>query len=281
MFPTTDQIGMAAYYRWARRGHAHGRDRHDWLAAEQEMRFGLNYEVLVRHRLDGVGPQHLGDRDDRRCRFCEQTAPRASFGAPRLAVPASLGNRSLLSYEECDECYAQFVESAAFDLDWFVEATRWGDDARSLCYVPVAAFKGLARSAMAILPEEELQFFEDAIEWVGNPDHDLDSRTIGGLECTVHALSEPVSFSWASLARRLDDDVPMPYILAFFGVGHHVFQVPLPLSVRDEDLEGVLDVPRVPSPFGPGRGPLDAQTRVVGLSSADPRRDMLLESAGR
>jgi Protein of unknown function (DUF2934) len=281
MLPTSDQIGMAAYYRWQRRDYSHGQHVRDWLAAEQELLFGLNYEVLVRHRLDGVGLQHLGDADDRRCRFCEQTAPRATFEAPRLAIPASLGNQSLMTFEECDDCHALGLESVSFDLDWFVEATRFGDDSRSLCYVPVAAFKGLSRSALALLPEEELQFFEDAIEWVGNPDHDLDSRTIGGVECYVHTLPDPATFSWTALARRVDDDAPMPYILAFFGVGNHVFQVPLPLCARDEDLDGLLSVPKVPSPFGVGRGPLDSRVEIICLSSADPRRDMILEAVGR
>jgi hypothetical protein len=94
-------------------------------------------------------------------------------------------------------------------------------------------------------------------------------------------LPDAASFSWAALARRVDDDAPMPYLLAFFGVGQHVFQVPLPLCARDEDLDRVLIVPRVPSPFGAGRGPLESRVETICLSSADPRRDMILEFAGR
>jgi hypothetical protein len=281
MHPTSEQIGRAAYDRWERRHHVHGRHHEDWLAAEQELIFGGNYEVLVRHRLDGVGPRDLGDVEARRCRFCEQTAPRTSFGGRRPAIPASLGNRALWSFEDCDDCHDPFAEGPAGDLDRFVEAVRRGDHAPALGYVPVAAFKGLVRSAIALLPEDQLQFFEDAIEWVGNPDHGLDSRTIGGTDCYVHALPEPSAFSWAALARRVEDEATMPYILAFFGVGHHVFQIPLPLSVRDEDLEGPPVVPRVASPFGVGRGPLDSHLTVVALSSAAPRRVLLVDSASR
>ncbi|WP_435006594.1 DUF2934 domain-containing protein [Tundrisphaera lichenicola] len=275
MFPTNEQIGMAAYYRWVRRHYAHGRHDHDWLAAEQELRFSLNYEVVSRHRLDGVGTLHLGDSDDRRCRFCEQTAPRVSFQEPRLVIPSSIGNSSLLTFEECDDCHVLFRESLAFDLDWFVQATRFGDETGSLCFVPVAAFKGLIRSALLLLPEEDLQFSEDTIEWVGNPDHELDSRTFEGVDCFVHTLPEASPFSWAALARRTEEDAPMPYILAFFGVGHHVFQVSLPLCSRDEDLEGEIIIPRLASPFGVGRGPLDSRVEIVSLSSADPRRDRI------
>jgi len=34
-------IAQAAYYRWLKRGCAHGGDRADWLAAEQDLRAQL------------------------------------------------------------------------------------------------------------------------------------------------------------------------------------------------------------------------------------------------
>ena len=108
MLPSPEQVGVAAYHRWQRRGCEHGRHVLDWLAAEQELLFALNYEIVARYRLDGVAPRHLGDEDDRRCRFCEATTPRATFEEARPALPASLGNGSLLSFgRSCDECHAQ------------------------------------------------------------------------------------------------------------------------------------------------------------------------------
>jgi hypothetical protein len=270
MHPSPEQIGVAAYHRWQRRGHQHGRHDQDWLAAEQELLFALNYELIASYRLDGVAPRSLGDEDDRRCRFCEATAPRATFEAPRPALPASLGNESLYSFEVCDDCHVQHLESVGTHLDRFVAAIRRGD-LRDRSHDPVAAFKGLVRAALAVAPGEELQFFEDAIEWVGNPDHDLDSRSIGGMDCYLHALPEASPFSWVAVARRLEDEAPFPYMLAFFGTGDLVFQVALPLCVRDEDLEVSWLVPRAPSPFGVGRGPIESRLIVVPLASAGTR----------
>ena len=93
-------------------------------------------------------------------------------------------------------------------------------------YVPIAAFKGLARAALAVVPEDELQFFEDAIEWVGNPDHDLDCRSIGGMDCYLHALPEPLAVSPGSprpadRGRRCRSRTCSPSS----GVGDLVFQV--------------------------------------------------------
>jgi len=270
MYPSPEQIGVAAYHRWRRRGHEHGLDRDDWLASERELTFALNYEVVARHRLDGVGPRHLGDAQARRCRFCEGSPPRSTFDSARPAVPASLGNEALFTLEECDECHAQFEESIGADLDGFIGPIARGADAGPSAYVPVAAFKGLARAALAILPASEIELFEAAIEWVSNPDHDLDSRSIGGMVCLVHGLPEPAAFSWAAIARRSDDDMPFPYLLAFFGTGRVVFQIPLPLGSRDEEIEGEWTIPAVASPFGSGRGPLESRCAVVPMSSSRP-----------
>ena len=280
MLPSSDQIGVAAYHRWQRRGHQHGRHLEDWAVAEQEFTFSLNYQVVARYRLDGAGPQTLGDPDDPRCRFCERTSPRATFSEARAALPSVLGNQSVHSVEECDDCHAQFDESAGGDLERFVRAIRLGGYEPPQAYVPVAAFKGLARSALLLMPEDEMQFFEDVVEWVGNPDHGLDSRSIAGMECILHRLPEASPFSWAALASRTDDDAPFPYMLAFFGTGHAVFQIPLPLCVRDEDLEGTWTIPRVASPFGVGRGPIDSHMAIIPLSSPIPRRETRLEFVG-
>ena len=280
MHPTSEQIAVAAYYRWERRNYAHDRHAHDWLAAEQELIFAANYEVVARYRLDGVGPRNLGDEDELRCRLCERTAPRAEFSEPRLAVPAVLGNESLFTLEECDDCHAQYIESVGGDLDRFVRAIRLGGYEAPRAYVPIAAFKGLTWAALALLPADEMQYLEDAVEWVSNPDHDLDCQSIGGMECVLHRLAEPSPFSWMALARRSDDDAPFPYLLAFFATGHAVFEIPLPMCNRDEELEGIWSLPKVASPFGLGRGPLDSHFAVIPLSSAQPRRETRLEFVG-
>ena len=276
MHPTRDQIGVAAYHRWERRDRQHGHDVRDWSAAERELTFALNYEVVARYRLDGVGPRHLGDIDRPRCRFCEGSSPRVSFEDGRLALPSALGNRSLLTVEECDDCHAQFEESVGGDLGRFVASTL----GEGRAYVPVAAFKGLVKAALAMVPADEVESFEATIEWVGNPDHDLDSGSISGMECVVHHLPDPSPFAWSALARRSDDEMPFPSILAFFGTGPVVFQVPIPLCVRDEDLDGVWTIPAVASPFGVGRGPLDGTHAVVALSSPEARSVARMELAG-
>ena len=280
MQPTSGQIAEAAYYRWERRAFAHGRHEHDWFAAEQELAFAAQYEIIARYRLDGIAPHHLGDVRRPRCRFCERTAPRAAFAGPRLAAPAALGNAAILSHEVCDDCHAQHEESVGADLEAFARAALRAGDAPARPFAPIAALKGLTWAALMLLPPGEMEYFEDAVEWVSNPDHNLDSRSIAGAECVLHRLPEPGAFSWAGLARRLDDDAALPYVVAFFATGAAVFQVALPLSSRDEELEGPCAVPRVAWPFGGGRSPLDAHHVVIPLAAAAATRAARLSPFG-
>lgn len=280
MVPSPEQIRVASYHRWQRRGGGHGQDWNDWFAAEQELLFARNYEVLVRYRLDGITRQFLGDEDARQCRFCERTAPRTTFSSAVPALPEALGNTALFTYEECDECHALFRESfedqcAAFCLPFQSgPALGRGTGPRPAVptTIPIAAFKGLAKVALSILPQEELSSFEDTIEWISNPDHDLDGGSFGDLDCSVTLTPSPLPFSWAALARRVEDDAPMPYLLSFVGTGHAVFQIHLPLCVRDEDLDGkVLRVPRTVAPLGLGRGAVEGGGTILPLAVAQGR----------
>ena len=164
------------------------------------------------------------------------------------------------------------LECVGSHLDRFVAVGPPGRPDATRSHDPIAAFKGPRQARLwPWCPRTELQYFEDAIEWVGNPDHDLDSRSFGAMDCYLHRLAEPSPFSWLALARRIEDDGPFPYLLAFFGTADLVFQVALPLCVRDEDLEVSWIVPRAPSPFGVGRGPIGSRLSIIPLASAATR----------
>ncbi len=44
----------------------------------------------------------------RTCRFCRRSEPHATFAQEAHAIPRCVGNRNLLTYEECDECNTRF-----------------------------------------------------------------------------------------------------------------------------------------------------------------------------
>lgn len=279
MFPTTDQVRTAAYHRWERRGPSHGRDLDDWAAAEQDLLFTLNYELIAHYRLDGDEPTTLGRRSPRVCRFCEGSPPRSAFSEAVRPVPQALGNQSLLVFDECDECHIRFTETIVTDFERFIlpYLTGKASPGRGASPpIPASAYKGLIQMALAILPAGELEYLPDAIEWVGNDDHDADLGAFAGLGlgCYVHS-SGPYRAPFSAIARRVGDDSPMPYLLSFLGCSGMVFQAPIPLCVRDEDLEaGATVIPRVAIPFhGPPFPPIDHQAcSFLPLAAQEVRR---------
>lgn len=260
MFPTAGQIEHEAYLRWERRGGRHGNDRGDWLAAEQDLLLTLNYEVAAFYPLQAAEPQFIGTQGRRVCRFCEQAAPSVTFSTPPRALPLFLENRSLFTYEECDDCHEQFAASVEADLKTFVTQLSGESGAglglNALSSTSIAALKGLAKMALSIMPAAELHSFEDTREWVANPDHDFDLLLFGDLGCGLHVLPALPSTPWTALVRRVDDEAPMPYMLFFVGTGDVVIQAPVPLSARDEDLDGTRTIiPRTDSSYAMGSEP--------------------------
>ena len=271
MRPTVDEIQRAAYDRWERRGWMHGGDRDDWYAAVAEMTFRVNYRTIVEYALDGRGPAVLGDAPVRRCRFCERSARPAAFGAPRPVVP---GRDSLLTGEVCDDCQSDW--RAALDEVFRGFLARLGRQDSSVAEArgsfSIAVLKAMAASALLIMPGSELRYFSDALEWVTNPDHEADDRLLHGAECRVYRASFLGERPRATLARRLDEEAPIPYMLWFLECDGMMVQVPLPMCVRDEDLDGLaIEHPeRIPSA---GHGSDFRETRGVRLPLAvSPRR---------
>ena len=129
MLPSREQIEQAAYERWERRGRFHGADREDWVAAEMDTLFQLNYQTVAEFGLAEPNQRVLGDVRRPRCRFCEQSPPRAAFSVLRPAIPELVGNSSLFTRDLCDDCAKQFAETidAEFARFWeSLEALRTG-----------------------------------------------------------------------------------------------------------------------------------------------------------
>lgn len=244
MFPTYAQIEQAAYFRWQRRGACHGQHGDDWIAAEKDLIFSLNYRYVARYKLQGP-TLWLGKPSDaeasssrRRCRYCEQSAPAVNFSGP-LAIPGFLGNGALRAWDECDDCRASYEEHLAGPFEAWARrlvgpSPHWPPDPISM-----GALKALIRIGISVMPESELYHFVDTCEWVANPDHALDAAAIDtlGLGCQAYLTPAPIPAGFVALARRVENDAPWPYMLLFLGTGRVVLQTHLPLCPRDEDLE--------------------------------------------
>ncbi len=58
----------------------------------------------------------LGDKHNRRCRFCGRSKPDVTFRMDAHALPECIGNKGLLTFYECDECNRLFGHGCENDF---------------------------------------------------------------------------------------------------------------------------------------------------------------------
>jgi hypothetical protein len=220
----------------------------------------------------------LGERPERYCRFCERTYAQVNFSAVCSVVPG-FGRSSLFSEALCDECHQGCLEplTPGFSRFWQAladeAAGRAGDGGppESVLYNTVV-LKSLVASALLIMPEAELRYFVDALEWLSNPNHDDDARLFIGAVCHVQFVPFLKDRSWTGLARRIDDQLPLPYMLYSLGRDGVVVQIAIPLCIRDQDLDGqIVRMPVRPFTHGHGSGFQESGRRILPLTPSGDR----------
>ena len=113
--------------------------------AAQVKYFTERYGVIAHFPFVAPRPFRLCDHDDetkRRCRFCGRGKPEVTFRKEAHAVPHLLGNKSILSLNECDECNAYLGQ-------YEDQLGKWSLFARALSRIPgkknkMPTFKGSA-----------------------------------------------------------------------------------------------------------------------------------------
>lgn len=113
ILPSEDEIRNLAYQLFELRGSEPGWDVADWIMAERVARFHKNYERVSLHLLSDTSETNLGTNEPRVCRFCGERSPKVTFKKEAHAIPAFLGNRSVFSLYECDDCnnaFGMFLE---------------------------------------------------------------------------------------------------------------------------------------------------------------------------
>lgn len=97
--------------------------------------FAARYELIQELPFVQERPQRLADHltpADRRCRFCSRGEPEVTFKEVAHAAPEFLGNRALISMNECDPCNAFFGRGGGHED----HLAKWSALARALSQVP-------------------------------------------------------------------------------------------------------------------------------------------------
>lgn len=71
----------------------------------------MQYDLIAHEILSSPQKIFIGSKDNRKCRFCGKDSSQTTFKKIAHAFPEFLGNKTLIAYDECDECNEYFSET--------------------------------------------------------------------------------------------------------------------------------------------------------------------------
>lgn len=105
-----------------------------------------HYEQIFIGNFDTGKKQVIGPKPPANCRFCNREASKVTFKKLAHSIPELLGNRQLVSTDECDDCNQYFANHVENDLGKFTKPYRLMGQVRGKKSVPsYKTFKGLSR----------------------------------------------------------------------------------------------------------------------------------------
>jgi hypothetical protein len=95
----------------------------DYQVAREHALIALNYDPISAYSLSGTRKQRIGNTKPQKCRYCTP-ASGTTFKFDAHAVPECLGNRTLISDDECDGCNDLFSRTFEHHLDLMTRPWR-------------------------------------------------------------------------------------------------------------------------------------------------------------
>lgn len=91
--------------------------------------YKANYVLLDAWSLSPLSKVKLGDPSKRQCRFCRRSYPAVTFRKVAHGIPEAIGNRSLTTFYECDDCNDLFGSGIENDFG------NWSKPLRTLARI--------------------------------------------------------------------------------------------------------------------------------------------------
>ncbi len=109
---------------------------------------------------------------------------------------------------------------------------RLGLEIKRKPYVPLAVLKAFWKMAVTLMPQDELENFNDVRRWIMTKTHE----SIGGpiqIFVGFHPGPMPPGFLGVALLMRKSPDTRYPYAFIVIRYGNETFQVPVPSAQND------------------------------------------------
>ena len=144
------------------------------------------------------------------------------------------------------------VEVCDFEEDPMVEI-EWGKKQIKLvvvrdAYTPIAVSKAFVRIGLTLLPPDDLEDFQHALNWIVNPDHDAPGPRRIPAFCAFQPGPMRNDIMSAIVLRRKYSDLPLPFAFIVLAFGNYQYQVCLPSETNDIHVMGskFVDLPAFP-----------------------------------
>lgn len=114
-------------------------------------------------------------------------------------------------------------------------------------YIPQDVFKAIVKMALSIMPEEEMIYFSDTLQWLQG------KRTCGGKLIVIQRMYigiNPFMFDSCMIFKRKNDSMQVPAYI--FGLAYYSFfiQIAIPLCQKDLSKQGAnMTMPYIPTPL--------------------------------
>ena len=146
--------------------------------------------------------------------------------------------------------YTEYGDGSIIDLDENNGKVRF--NLKRYPYTPIAVHKALVRVGLTLLPDDEMQYFSEALYWIRNSNHSESYFK----KCPVIVTFVPgppwKQLILARLLRRKPNFDRFPYIYLVLGFAQLLFQIWLPCRNMDEAIWN--KIPELP-PFLPNQLP--------------------------
>ena len=170
-----------------------------------------HYDQIFIGNFDSGKKQIIGPKPPANCRFCGRDASEVTFKKVAHSIPELLGNRQLVSTDECDDCNQHFADHAENDLGKFTKPYRLMGQVRGKKSVPsYKTFKGLSRIDFATGTGFEILEREDDVI------HEIDEEN---KQVTFHFMREAYcpAAAYKALVKTAISVMPEPELENF----HH------------------------------------------------------------
>ncbi len=154
----------------------------DPVNQERSAWFDARYTVVGHRIMHGNARYTIGNKQDRVCRYCGRRKPEATFRKEAHAFPESIGNKWLISFDECDSCNDLFSQKLEDDFGKFTGPMRTMGRIRGKGFPTFKSTDGLLRVEVDPRGQLRMSVRED------DPRIELDEQ---GKRLTLHFVRQP------------------------------------------------------------------------------------------